>query len=381
MSSGARILMFAGTLGLVPGAACAAEWSVAPAFFLNADHQTNRTLSRGVPDSQSLGASLDVSLKRRTQSGELEFAPHYFARRISPKVEADVDDLNLPVRLNLGFERSSLSFGAQYADESTLTTELETTGVIYPDASRLLRAADAGWRFAHANARELNVSASYSDVRYTGGYDQNYSDYDYGALSVAETLTLSPRLALTFAGFGSHLHSEQRGSDNREAGISVGFDYSWSEATQMSATFGMSRRDFDGEHTQGGTGSFNLSHRGETREWRLALDQGLEPYSNGVLAERTTGQFSMIQHFDPRLLAQMRVGLSRNEDVVVPTGVDARTYRYADVELRWLAKETWSVSAICGYADSQLPYAPEREEGWTVALRTGWSPSRHVLGH
>src|SRR5262245_8069619 len=119
MAGAARSLMLAGSLGLVSGAAQCAEWALSPSVYFNADHQSNRILREGTPESESLGASLDLDLARRTESSEFSIAPHYYARRISPKVDADIDDLSIPVQLTLGYERARFSFGVLYADEST----------------------------------------------------------------------------------------------------------------------------------------------------------------------------------------------------------------------------------------------------------------------
>jgi len=366
---------------LAPAAALAAEWSASPVLWFNADHQSNRTLRPGMPDSQSLGASIDLSLDRRSERSEFSLEPYYYLRRLTPHVEADVNDLRVPARLTLGFERAQLSLGAEYADESTLTTELATTGAIYPDAARIMRNADASWRFVHSGSGEFNTSASYSDVDYTGGYQGQLYDYRYGTMSAGETVSFSPRLAFTFTGFGSQLRSDQRGSDSSEAGVSVGVQFAWDENTHVSASLGVSQRDFNGERSDGRTGSFQFARDGETRQWRVSLEQSLVPYGTGVLTERDTGELSLVQHFDARWLAIGRLGVSRNDDVMTFTGIDARTYRYADVELRWDVKQTWNASVVCGYSDAQDPFVLDRVGGWTVALRTRWAPSQRVLGH
>ena len=379
MSSAARTLALAAILA--PAAASSAEWAAAPVLWFNADHQTNRTLRPGMPDSQSLGASIDLTLSRRSERSEFSLEPYYYLRRLTPQVEADLNDLRIPARLTFGFERAQLSMGAQYADESTLTTELDTTGAIYPDAARILRAADVSWRFAHSGSKEFNAGANYSDVDYTGGYEGQLYDYRYGTFSAGETLSFSPRLSLSFTGFGSQLRSEQRHSDSSEAGVEVGMQFAWDEATRVSASLGVSRREFDGERSDGRTGSFLFAHDGETRQWRLSLDQSLVPYGTGVLTERDTGELTLVQHFDSRWLTIGRLGISRNEDVMTFSGIDARTYRFADLELRWDVRETWNASIVCGYSDAQDPFVTDRIGGWTLALRTRWAPSRRVLGH
>lgn len=380
MSPAAGRLLIAAVLS-VPAAVSSAEWTAAPAFFLNADHQSNRTLRPGAPDSQALGASVDMVIARRSETSELLFAPHYYARRVNHDVEADFDDLRLPLRWRRDFERSSLSVGAQFADESTLSTELAATGIVLADAARVTRGADMSWGFAHADDRQLDVAAGVSDVRYTGGFDARLVDYRYSSLSVTENFAHSPRLGWSIGGFGSRLASEGGDNQSRESGVSLGLQFQWSENTRVAASFGLSQREFDGSRQDGRTGSIELSHRGETRHWNFSFDHSLVPYGTGVLVERDTAQFSVLQNFAARVQGLVRAGLSRNEDVLTSRGVDARTYRHAEAELRWQFKETWNVGLVTGYADAQDPGNVQPVDGWMTALRTTWSPPRRVLGH
>ncbi len=374
-----RTLMLAGTLGLIPGAAHCDEWSVTPVLFVNADYQSNRILREGTPESQSLGASLDLGLVRRSETSELAIAPHYYMRRIDPKVESDINDLRVPATLRVNFERADLTMQATYADESTLTTELAQTGEVYADASRILGAASASWRLSHSDSRELNLDASYQDVNYTGRCVGTLTDYRYASLSAGERFIYSPRTSWSLTAFGSQLRSPEIASESSEAGVSLGYDFAWSERTSLSAGLGFSQRDFDGDHSTGRVGYFSFLHRRERREWRLNLDHSLVPFGTGVLTERDTAELSLTQDFDARLRGIARLSLARNEDVAGATHVDVRTYRYADLELRWQVKETWSVGFISGYSDAQEPDAPQRVGGWTVALRTTWAPNGRVL--
>ena len=380
MASAARNLLLAASLGLASGAVHCAEWAVAPVFFFNADHESNRTLQEGTPESESLGASLDLDLARRTEAGVLSITPHYYMRRLSPQVDADVNDLRVPVALQLNFERSALTFGASYADESTLTTELAETGAVRAGSSRIMLAGDAGWRFSQSDARQLDVSANYQDVNYTGNNAGQLYDYRYAAFSARENFAITTRSGWSLGGFASKLRSEERGSNSAEAGVSVGFDYDWSQNTHMAGTLGFSRREFDGVRDQGRSGNFSFSHHGEKHEWGLVLDQSLVPYGSGTLTEQDSAELHLTRHFDSRLQGIARLSFTRNDDIAYGYDLDARTYRYADTELRWQLRETWSASIVAGYSDAQDPGAPERVGGWMLAVRTYWAPNRHVLG-
>src|SRR6202008_1326542 len=117
--------------------------------------------------------------------------------------------------------------------------------------------------------------------------------------------------------------------------------------------------EFDGAHSTGRLGYFSFLHRRERLVWRLNLDHSLVRYGTGVLTERDTAELSVTQDFNARLRGIAPLSVARNEDVAGATQVDGRTYRYADVELRWQVKETWAVGFVSGYADAQEPDAPQ----------------------
>jgi hypothetical protein len=381
MASVAGRILFAGALGLACGSAFPAEWAIAPQVFGDADTQSNRTLRAGTPASQSYAAGFDLAVERRNENSELKLLNHYYLRRFTDDVAPDLDDERLTASWRLGMERSGLNFGAEYADESTLTTELAESGVVHADASRITHGASAGWNFTHSDARQFNASASYQDVDYTGGYVGELYGYQYAALSAGETFMLSSRTSLSVSSFGSRLDSPERGSESRELGVALGFSFAWTERLNVAAQLGVSRRDLDGDASQGGTGNLSITHRGETREFSLSYAQQLQPFATGVLTERETAELAFMQEFHSRLSSISRLGFARNEDAGFGTTFDSRNYRYANTELRWQLEENWFTSLVAGYATATDLGAPESVGGWSLIVRSLWTPNRHVIGH
>ncbi len=381
MASVAGRISFVGALGLACGNAFAAEWAIAPQLFGDADTQSNRSLREGVPASQSYAAGLDLALARRNENSEFTLLNHYYLRRFTDDVAPDVDDERLTANWRLGLERNSLTVGAEYADESTLTTELAESGVVHADASRITHGANAGWNFIHSDSRQFNASVSYQDVEYTGGYVDELYGYQYAALSAGESFQISPRTTLSVTSFGSRLDSPDRGTESRELGVSLGFSFAWTERLNVAAQLGISRRDLDGEGSQGGTGNFSIAHKGETRQFSLSYAQQLEPFSTGVLTERETAELEFVQEFDSRLSSISRLGFARNEDAGFGTTFDSRNYRYLNTELRWQLEETWYAALVAGYATATDLGAPESVGGWSLVLRSSWFPSPHVIRH
>ena len=238
------------------------------------------------------------------------------------------------------------------------------------------------WSFAHAPSRQFSVSLIHSDVNYLGGYEDQLYDYRYSALSAGESFRLSERLELTTTANATLLLSPDRDGESREGAAIVGIDFAWNERTALSASLGVSLRNIDGTESSGTTGDLSLVRTSETRDWRLDLSHGLEPYGIGVLSESSSASFSLTQRYTSRLQAGLTLGISNNRDAGGGVTVDSRTYRSGDLELLWRVHETWSVAAGVGLASATEPNAADGSVGgWSFELRSAWTPSPRVLRH
>lgn len=381
MASAAEKILLTAAFGAASFAAGAAEWALSPQFSGDADSQSNRTLHAGTPSSQSFSAGMDLGLERLAETSAFNFLGHYDLRRYTDDVVPDTDNSRVVATLRFDGERDRLQFGAVYADESTLTTELAESGVIHADAARITRGANAAWTFLQTSALSLDTSANFQQIDYTGGYQGELNGYQYAALSAGESYRFSPRVALSFTAFGSALDSTGAGSESRELGASVGVNFAWTEQLNLALQVGASRRDLDGESSSGGTGNFSLTWLGETREFGLNYAQSLQPFATGVLTERETAEMNFTQRFDSRLSSLTRLGFARNEDAGFGTTFDSRNYRYLETELRWQITEGWHAGLQAGYASATDLGAPDSVGGWSLIVRSGWTPQRHVLGH
>jgi hypothetical protein len=383
MTSAARKCLVAGGLcvaWVMP--ACAEEWSLEPSLEWSGDHRSNRLLREGTPSGESVAASFDMNIARRTETSEFLVRPHLRVQRFSDDVAPNVDEQRLSVASRWNFERSQLRISAEAAEESTLTTELAETGLISADAARRTVGGELEWSITHAPSRQFLVNLSHSDVGYTGAYDGRLFGYQYSALSAGESLRFAERFALSFTGSATLLRSPDRDSESREHAVQVGIDFDWTERTALSASFGASRRNIDGEQSSGTTGYLTLTHEDGARDWRFSVAHSLVPYGTGVLTEHDDATFSFTQRYSSRVQARLNLGVARNRDTVSTFDLDNRTYRHGDLELGWMLRETWRVAVVAGVASASEPQAFEGNiSGWSFELRGAWTPNPHVFGH
>src|ERR1700741_2848867 len=93
-----KFVLASGLCAGFAGGAVAAEWCVAPTFSWLAGHHSNRALRVDAAAGESLGANLDLSVVRRSETSEFALTPHYRLQRFSDDVFPDVDDKQLLAR-------------------------------------------------------------------------------------------------------------------------------------------------------------------------------------------------------------------------------------------------------------------------------------------
>jgi hypothetical protein len=379
---------FALAFGLVvacAGSVQAGEWSVTPEFSWLADHASNRALRDGEPESQSLGANLDVLVARRDETTEFEMRPHYRLQRFFSDRYPDADDKALDALARWQFENSAIDVNAQAAEESTLTSELAETGLVRADSIRHTYSGGFGWHYDSSENRQFSLSFSYQDVDYTGAYRDVLTGYRYASATVGESFSLSARAALLVNAFGTQLRNPERDSTSDERGASLGLRYAWTESTMMSLSLGLSRLDTQGRVSSGTTRDLSLEHKGERLDWSVSYSHRLQPFGTGVLAERDTAQLQVVRAFGARFSTLLRGSYARNEDGGFGLTFDRRDYRYGEAEFRWQMRETWGTSLSTGYSSARQGATffsgAEQASGWNVSLRTQWAPRPLVIGH
>jgi hypothetical protein len=187
------------------------------------------------------------------------------------KSEFNSNDANMTLALNRQFERSSLGLNANYVRNSTLTSELLTSGRIGVKADRSEQYSLApNWSYTFTEANLIQLQSTYTEQNYGSlayiGYKSTngeldwihlfndrarfttaatYSDYQ----SDAVTLQVPEGTVTDFTFFPFFLPTYNAGQFGEQSyrvrtksmGAQVGVDYQWSEQSQIKVRIGRSQ--------------------------------------------------------------------------------------------------------------------------------------------
>ncbi|MFT3931297.1 MAG: hypothetical protein QM709_13465 [Spongiibacteraceae bacterium] len=250
----------------------AAEYSAGMAFDVSASHNDNIRFTQNDKTSvQKYDVAPTFTLGSTTEVSQIRLNSTFDFNRYD-KSEFDSNDQNIRLSMDRQFESSSIGLDAAYINNSTITSELLTTGRIGNKAERAEQyQLSPRWLYNFNEANLLQLQASYTTQDYRSdeytGYENTgaqvswihrlsermswvttgtYSDYQSDDIELdvprVDTLTLalsqSPPFQVYPAGyFGQQSYSVR----TKNTGLNLGVKYDWSELSSIEASLGRSK--------------------------------------------------------------------------------------------------------------------------------------------
>lgn len=268
LTSCTRLVLGLSLTGLAPLALATDYYTT---FILNADVSYNDNLR--MTESNKIDATKYLltpvfKAAASTETTTVQFASTFFFNRYDKDIY-DSDDQNISLALSHEFEHSVAQFSAGIIRDSTITSEVETSGVVGDQADRTERYyAAPSWTYTLNESNQLAFNGNYTTQNYE---NKAYTGYDSWATSVDWTHILTERLKLVLSGsyskyklderpflvpgqfvpfdtiFGqrvlvpNYFGTQEYQMRSVDKGFQIGADYQWSEQTMIQARFGRSR--------------------------------------------------------------------------------------------------------------------------------------------
>ncbi len=357
----------------------AAEWSLAPMLAVAADRDTNRTLAVDPVASEGLSMSIDLRMQRATERFRFSVRPQLNLQRFTDPRFSRSDDGGVTTEATWLMERSSFGLTTVFKDQSTLASEIASTGVIDLKTRRRDEEATASWTFAQSERRALTVSSSFASFAYHGNAVTPLEDSQYVNFGATEQFSLSEYLALSLTGSGGEARTPARRDSTRFETLSIGISSPFTERMRLAADFGVNRRTDGALSSQGFVGQLSLSRSTECGGFTFAALRSVAPSGFGVFAQTDEVRISMQRALGPRLSMGSAVVLYRTTSAFRSLTLADRTYTQASERLAWQASETWSVATQVLWNRAQAKYRTDNQRGWQVRLESVWTPNPRSL--
>ena len=231
----------------------AKEWYLEPSFSLRTEYDDNKRLLtdtfvqsiRENGDNSKLSAygiitSAEAKAGVRSDNYNVFFKGKVAIKEYFSDLDFDSEDffldLNADYTLN---ERNVLGFSAGYNQESTLTAELDATGLSQENIPRQTWSVSPTWTHYLSENKYIQTTYSHQDVSYKQSNTTRFSDYVYDSVTLTFFHQWNDKLQNFLTAGWSKFAVPVRRSETDEYQINAGLNYSFSETWTASAMAGV----------------------------------------------------------------------------------------------------------------------------------------------
>lgn len=333
----------------------AQEWALVPEAVATIEHNTNPLFL--VSDAEAATGVVG------TAGVELSYETPEARARLRPRARSyhyghDDADLNRDDQfLSAGYaaqaERYSWSIDGDYNRESTLTSELESTGLVYGNFRRTTQLVVPTVAVDVTENVLVRVSGSYMSSNYDAPLESGLIDYINQSVDATVETVKSETVSWSFGAYQSELRVDDIGRTTVTQGIQG--KGMWFIHDNLNLDFQLGTRRSMHEF-KGGSDVFRLEDRGwlmaanARREWErstmtVGLSRSVDPSTNGSLQQRDRLKLNADRALTETLSLLGSAELSRFHYLGDNDNNFDRYYQRLDGRCRWQWRRAWALEA------------------------------------
>ena len=388
-SSAARVPVIgltAAAASMITATSVAAEWTVTPsgsAFTLG--QQNPNFVPDGKDDSLAFGGNAALQVRRRTERLSLDLQSTYGAYRYRRDDNLDRDDASLGLSGLWQGERMAWSGTARATRDTTLTSELGTTGLTQGNSRHESYDLSFGPSWQPSERVIAGVSAGYDASRYPGAAAAGLVDYAQGSASGYVSYTYSERLTLTFAGAAGRLSNKGAADDTTNTNVTVAARYALGEKWSTEASVGPSLVESGGQRERGYVYGLSASRAFERATFSINASRSQEPAGRGLLTELQRVGAAFSTQLTERLSVSTTAAVTHRRNALQAFGLNLDDVKYTrgELALGWRANANWQLGFVVGGTNQRRATffgfgEPERARGYDARLALSWNGNPYV---
>lgn len=308
---------------LIPAWAGASQWYIEPSANLGGFYDDNVRLS--TDDSQSsFGAQAQAKVEsgRRTEVSEIGIGARVSGTRYSDLSEFDETAVSLGLVSDYRLDRNRFGLNANVDYDSTLTSEIQTTGFVQVNKPRISLAINPSWSYSLSPRATLDAQVKYQDVSYEDVQFIPLYDYTFATAALTSAYALSERTKLSGRLSYDQYDAPKVDTRSNSVGLEVGLNHLLSETWTFSSFAGIrhasSETPINGEidetENNGPLFQASLNKRFETGSLSMSASRSLLPSSNGTLLDTTGLALAFNRQFSSLWAVQIDVQGYRNRN-------------------------------------------------------------------
>jgi len=357
----------------------AADWSGNFNASASGAYVTNPRSLPGVNVAdQTALLTVDGSTIAETERGHLSVTPRFSITRYRRDTDLDHDTGSIDFNFVEKLERGHWTFAGQALTDSTLTSELGTTGVTHVNLRHDLGTASLGYQYWSSLQLTWQLQGSYQITRYSDAGPSGLNNYNYGSVQVGPTWSFSERLQGSLT-VGADWISPQVGRAQQDKTVSLELKRNLNEKYAWRFSVGAARVESRGVPL--GTSSLfelGVSRKGERTQWDLSVRRSIEPIGTGLLAQENVATLTGAVGTSERSSLNLYLNAIRTYPAFYLESLvySGASWGQAGAEWKYHLSPNWVLSAAYQQARSRSGSLQQWANGTQARLGILWQSGR-----
>ena len=364
-----------------------AEWSFEPSVSLRSEYNDNIQLTPDPhPTVWGMMLSPDVKFSAATETLTVTGGLNLSFNRYLNQPQLNIDNYDLSLRSSYKAERDSLQLNLDAIRDSTLVSELATTGVVLAYAPRNLSTVTPSWSRALTEATSITASYTYTHARYQHTSGTSLTDYQDQSASLGMQSNVDEGKVLNLAAYYDRYETPSPQTRQNTYGVHGGYDHAFSETLRGTFLVGWRRTQStvssqvlicDGpivvgictgtvtettavqkQNTSGFTLNAILEKRSETDTVTGRLSQEIYPSGAGSLVQTQRVGINWAKQWSPTLTSNVDAAAYQTDYIGgVVTSSNSRYYSL-NSSLSWRLSEWGKLDVGYNYARQKYDTVP-----------------------
>ena len=359
----------------------AGQLSVQPWANARTEYSDNLELCPGY-DQVVTGVIADLGFhaERADEQDVISLTPTLRSSRYDSNEPLNSNDQLLSGTWSRNSERGTWRVDGGLTHDSTLTSELEISGLVQTRKRRLLRYLSPSYRYDISSRTSVTTDVNYTSVKYKDALYAGLVNYDYGRVDMGVSYQSSERVTLTETIYTARMNAPQIGNRTDTVGAQLQISSAVTEAWDGTFAFGAysNHEGIYGADRAGGLLNINLHEIDEKGEWRIGLNRSIDPSGTGVMVQRDQLEVTREQRFDERWSMRASAYWVVNKDLQKIAVSQDRRFRSTEIRVSRIIDPNWSMDAAYSYAWQRYAEQPAFAESNTLMLGIHYSGRRRT---
>ena len=374
-----------------PCAVSGAQWYSESSASLRSVYDDNIRLTSREHDTV-VGMVLAGTMKagRRTETNNINLKGGVKLNTYSGEDDLDTNDFDFGVDASHRTERDKFTASAAIKLDSTLTSELQSSGLMHSRKRRVKKNFALAWTRSLSERTSLKLGYSHIDTKYRNARNTGLSNYTYQIVDAMLTYSLNKKTVVSSVLTSSLYKGSNRvKTKTRDLGFTVGIKHNFSETFSAGAGVGvrysdteykMARLNRDNNDT-GFLLNANLKRSFERTTISGAFSRNVKPSGSGALLITDSLSAEVNYQVDERLSVHLASEIYRNASTDEDDESHDRVFFSIQPKVRWKMARWWRIEGSYRYRRQRYDSSGQSADSNAVFLTAKYIwPSKPAAG-